>query len=576
MFITGIDLNDRYQQQDHDALLLRQSKELSAWVWRNDCTAVGLAVLSQDDTLRDVTVTVSPFLDDMGHTLSGVSVARLGEVKAFVGNAGFHTDDPAHSLPKGPKENCFDPLYAEHTLKELPPRQIALFYLSLAAEADTVSGQYRGRVTVKSSAGEAFVRCTLTVLDALLPPPEEYAFRPTYWVYPFRLADYYGFEPFGSAHLAALKAHLLQYRAYGGVTLTGTLVDEAWGGQTYGGCPSLIEWRRGTDGQMRYDYTYLDRYIELAESIGLGEDIVLFSPLPWGNRIAYYDEQSGKIIRETVNMERYGEVWLPFLRALAEHLDQRNWFDRVSLGFDERPELGAVLDLIDRVKNKAGKVFHKQCALDRIGSGISNRIEAVSLSLNPVRQEEAAFRELVQRRRLAGRRTTVYTGTNVFPNSFLRSLPAESYWTMLYAGKLKTDGFLDWAYDAWVENPLCDATHFAFQAGDCFMVYPNDLPEDGSRLSLRSEKYGEGIRDVNKLCLMREKMPALANEIDALFAAVPPDYDHDVVENEAGWTVGNRVSNWITPTGRKAILSDVAAFRQGVYRLSLQYIANKP
>lgn len=56
---------------------------------------------------------------------------------------------------------------------------------------------------------------TLEVLDMVQPAPEEYRFDIELWQYPYRVAQYYGLEPFSQAHLEALRPHLQRYRALG-------------------------------------------------------------------------------------------------------------------------------------------------------------------------------------------------------------------------------------------------------------------------------------------------------------------------------------------------------------------------
>jgi hypothetical protein len=60
------------------------------------------------------------------------------------------------------------------------------------------------------------------------------------------------------------------------------------------------------------------------------------------------------------------------------------------------------------------------------------------------------------------------------------------------------DGFLRWAYDAWTADPVRDARHTYWPAGDCFLVYP------GANSSIRFEKLKEGIQDYEKIRILRE------------------------------------------------------------------------
>jgi hypothetical protein len=59
------------------------------------------------------------------------------------------------------------------------------------------------------------------------------------------------------------------------------------------------------------------------------------------------------------------------------------------------------------------------------------------------------------------------------------------------------DGFLRWAYDAWTADPVRDARHTMWPAGDCYFVYP------GANSSIRFEKLKEGIQDYEKIRILR-------------------------------------------------------------------------
>jgi hypothetical protein len=84
------------------------------------------------------------------------------------------------------------------------------------------------------------------------------------------------------------------------------------------------------------------------------------------------------------------------------------------------------------------------------------------------------------------------------PNNFVFSPPVESTYIGWYTVAYGYDGFLRWAYDAWPQDPMRDARHTAWPAGDCFMVYP------GGVSNIRFEKLREGIVDFEKITIIRE------------------------------------------------------------------------
>ena len=84
------------------------------------------------------------------------------------------------------------------------------------------------------------------------------------------------------------------------------------------------------------------------------------------------------------------------------------------------------------------------------------------------------------------------------PNNFTFSPPAESEWIGLFAAARGYDGFLRWAYNSWVENPLASTDFTSWPSGDCFLVYP------GNRSSIRFERLRDGLEDFEKVRLLRE------------------------------------------------------------------------
>ena len=196
------------------------------------------------------------------------------------------------------------------------------------------------------------------------------------------------------------------------------------------------------------------------------------------------------------------------------------------------------------------------------------------MGLDQIRANIEDFKEQVRLRRSNGRETTLYTATDHVPNSFTKSIPVESYWSILFSGSLNTTGFLRWAYDAWVENPLEESTHWSFPAGDCFLVYPSFRDDENreSKCTLRLAKLDEGVRDVNKLYIMREKSPQAAAAVEALFSSVKgakeEDYEFYTMSKTNIW---GRTAKWLTENGKRKMLTDMHEIRQKIYEISKQY-----
>src|SRR2546422_9034713 len=117
---------------------------------------------------------------------------------------------------------------------------------------------------------------------------------------------------------------------------------------------------------------------------------------------------------------------------------------------------------------------------------------------SPIITSEPSVQE-VGARSARGSTTTYYVCcTPQKPNTFVFSPPIEARYIGWYSAAYGYDGFLRWAYDAWPADPVRDARHTLWPAGDAFLVYP------GANSSIRFEKLREGIVDYEKIRILRE------------------------------------------------------------------------
>jgi hypothetical protein len=76
---------------------------------------------------------------------------------------------------------------------------------------------------------------------------------------------------------------------------------------------------------------------------------------------------------------------------------------------------------------------------------------------------------------------------------------AESEWLGWWASKINVDGYLRWALNSWVKDPLHDSRFISWAAGDCYLLYP------GGRTSARFERLIEGIQAYEKIRILRNE-----------------------------------------------------------------------
>ena len=86
------------------------------------------------------------------------------------------------------------------------------------------------------------------------------------------------------------------------------------------------------------------------------------------------------------------------------------------------------------------------------------------------------------------------------------SEPAEAEWLAWHSAKENLDGYLRWALNSWVKNPLQDSRFTAWAAGDTYMIYP------GARSSIRLERLTEGVQAFEKIRILKEEFERKGNK----------------------------------------------------------------
>lgn len=582
-----VNSSDQYQQKDYNKILnTERKKSIHLWAWKNDKAEAEFAVLCADKDINNVSVKASDLNGESGILPSSiVKLSFIKEVKAYIGHAGWYSNNPCNIMPNGKREYFPEVIYSDEPVSVCKDR-FQLVWAEISVPKNALPGIYHGKITVSAENTEKTVHLdyTLEVLDITMPDTENYLFDVEYWSHPYNVAYYYDVEPFSNEHLKILKQHMTIYKNLGGHAVTASIVEEAWGGQTYGfnrevHYPSMIKWIKTASGEWKFDYTHFDKWIRLNKNIGIADKIICYSMMPWKNVIRYFDESKKKEMKMTVNpavKEKFNKVWLPFLKAFIAHLDEMDWFDCTYMGFDERRNMETALDLISAVKNKNGHSLKISAAFNdfKNNAPIFNRLDYASVGLQQVRDNLRDFKKQVQLRRDNKQETSVYTATEHIPNSFTKSIPVESYWTIMFTGALNATGFLRWAYDAWVAEPLEESTHCSFPAGDCFLVYPSskDDKEPESKLSIRLAKLDEGVRDVNKLYVMRESSPEISSKIEKLFSSIKGFKESSYAFYTMKRTnIRGRTAKWLTERGKKEMIMDMDKIKQKIYEISKLY-----
>ncbi|MBQ2383920.1 MAG: Ig-like domain-containing protein, partial [Oscillospiraceae bacterium] len=558
---------DRYEEAK---ALGTMSAELTAW--KNDKALSELALVSVDSALENVTVTASDFVSGENVIASSnVTATFLRSTKAY---NGAYPGYGSTTRPV-PPDNGTNRSESVDILWSTEPADIAYnalqsVWVEFNVPADAAAGTYTGTLTVTADGLEEGLTFayTLTVQDVRLPDASTYAntFDVELWQYPYTSAEYYDVEPFSEEHFEILRPIMEIYKSIGGHAITASIIEEAWSGQTYSAnsihYPSMIRWEK-VNGVMTYDYTDFDAWVTFCKEMGIGDKIVLYSIAPWHNTITYWENGVLKSEGNTLGNIVPDAMWTHFLTDLIAHLEEKGWFDEAYIGIDERGFSAAAFDLIESIKNSDGECLKTAGAMDNFVNkwNLALRVTDLNVGDTAAAAHPAEFARLLAEREAKGYRTTLYSCTEHSPGQFSLSAPVESYWIILNAGMMDTAGFLRWAYDAWVADPLNDTTHNAFEAGDCFLVFPDEKDAENPKAysSVRLERIAEGVRDVNKLMYIAKNAPALSAQVDEVFANI-----------QYRLTTSH---NYLSDSAINTLRGETAGFKADLNELTERYIA---
>jgi glycosyl hydrolase family 123 len=406
---------------------------------------------------------------------------------------------------------------------DLPARTVRPVWFSIDIPANAEPGEYSGTVQVHSASERATLYVKIRVQPRTLPDPKTWKFRLDLWQNPWVVASYFQVEPWSGEHKALLKKHLKLYAEAGGKYITTYTVYSPWSDNSYVLEGTMIGWLKTAGGSWKFDYSIFDQYVELAMEAGVDEAITIYTPVPWGHRFRYLDERSGNFVHEewSPKSAAFKAFWKVFLDDLKIHLQKKGWFEKTYLGINENPlEFTLAAAKVIKEHSKDWKITYAGDWHAELSSLLNDYSVVIT--------REPGVKELQERIR-GGFTTTYYVCCNPpQPNSFVFSAPVESRYIGWYASAYGYNGFLRWAYDAWPADPMRDARHTLWPAGDCFLVYP------GGNSSIRFEKLREGIADYEKMRLLRESASRSSNEksknlmekLERLLSGLAAERDH--------------------------------------------------
>lgn len=491
----------RYKKEE-PAPIARLKKDINLTAWKGERVSAQLVVWTPE-ALDNLSFIVSD-LTSGKETISKDNV-RTGFVRYVM------TDE----LNKDGKGGCgyrkssdydstlvADPIDHIASTLTVPANATQGGWISVRVPQQVKAGKYTGIVTVKD--GDKVLselKLAVNVKNRTLPASTEWAFHLDLWQNPYAEARYYNVEPFSKEHFDRMRPDMQNYVDAGGKVITASIMHKPWNGQTYDPFESMVTWLKKADGTWYFDYTVFDKWVEYMMSLGVKKQINCYSMVPWRLSFQYFDQASNsfKYLDAKPGEAAYDEFWGNMLTSFAKHLKEKGWFDITHISMDERPMKDMLATL--KVIRKADKDFKVSLA----GTYHDELVKELHDYCIAIGEKFPA--EVIKSRKEAGQVTTYYTCcTEPRPNTFTFSAPAEAEWLGWFAAKENLDGYLRWALNSWVKNPLQDSRFTAWAAGDTYMIYPE------GRSSIRFERLIEGIQSYEKIRILKEEFEKKGNK----------------------------------------------------------------
>jgi hypothetical protein len=489
VYVSYANDNIRYPKEKVPAVAQQSNWEVKAW--KGEKVHTQLLLWTKKD-IASVSFRLSDLTDGKGQRISSKNL-KASFVRYVL------SDEFSGGCSHGPQTKYDSSLVADPIdiidQMRIEANTVRPIWLSIQVPSSVPAGKYTGTITV--NADKKFnLKISLTVLDHVLPPASDWKYDFDIWQYPAPIARMHNVPLWSDAHFKLMTGYFTYLASAGQKVISANIIEQPWGLEhVHFDDPTLIKWTKKKDGSWLYDFSLFDKYISFVMGCGITQRINCYSMITWDLSFIYYDEVMGR--NNTVKLKpgssEYKEFWLPMLQQFTTHLKAKGWFEKTAIAMDERPvesmqEVIALLKEVDPAWKiaLAGDSYHPEIADDIYDYCLASYLDFDSAVL--------------AKRKAQGKPTTFYTAcVEEYPAGYTFSPPAENVWLAWHAAAKGLTGYLFWAFNTWVPDPLLDARWRRYPAGTLFQFYP------GPRTSIRFEKLIEGIQDFEKVRILKEQ-----------------------------------------------------------------------
>lgn len=370
----------------------------------------------------------------------------------------------------------------------------------------------------------ASIPCNINILNASLPDPVDSSFYLDLWQHPSSLARQYDVELWSEDHFYILENFIKELASAGQKTITLVVTDFPWGGQ---GCfdvyknssnlfeHNIVKVRKDSEGNLKLDFSALDKYINICFKHGINKEIDLFGLI--GNwhgkkfkspvypeykdpfRVNYLDEKDNKL----KYLSTKGDIH-NYIKQLLTYFIDSGYIEKTRIFCDEPNNLELFNASKEFINSTVDVDLQYKCAVhDPVFlQGSDTGITDSSVFLPIIGEKFEKFEEIRNDLLEKGHSVTWFVCCfPQIPNQFISSPLLESRIVGHLTYMLKLSGFLRWNYCLYTENVYNDASYKfpVWLAGDTFFVYPGKNMKPVSSLRWENMKLG-----IEEFVLMKE------------------------------------------------------------------------
>ncbi len=413
---------------------------------------------------------------------------------------------------------------------ELRKIDIRTVFVECKIPENISSGNYD--VKIKLMSGRMFedeevigeANATITVYDYKMRSGKDYRFYLDLWQHNSNLARKAEVKLWSDEHFTVMEKYVKTLADLGQKAATVIVSEVPWSGQS---CYyeyrtdanlfeySIIETVKTKSGEYKYDYTKMQRYIDLCSKYGIDKEISLYGlanvwgdaemgygaiadDYPDGIKLRYFDEASGtyKYMRCSAEIDAY-------IKSLEQYFITTGQIEKVRLAADEPGDVEAYRKSLNHLKSIAPSFKFKAAInhsefIPEFGDEVYDfapYIYCLCKEYDKLKEYQKAMKD---------KRFIWYVCCGPeYPNTFVDSKLTESLFIGILTSYAGLDGFLRWNYYVWNDDPRKDIRYGNWHAGDTNFVYPSG--NGAPLLTLRYKALKRGIEFYEMLEDLRSK-----------------------------------------------------------------------